>query len=76
MTSQPFTMWPEPGVPWVVQCGAESGGELEACDPYRLMVEAGSARFRREDAWVLPLATSEAIVAPLDAVGGAPAVER
>jgi hypothetical protein len=32
------------------------------------MVEAVSARIRGEDAWVLPLGTSQAVAATLDAI--------
>jgi hypothetical protein len=37
------------------------------------MIEAVSARIRGEDAWVLPLATTEAVAATLDAIAAAPA---
>jgi D-xylose 1-dehydrogenase (NADP+, D-xylono-1,5-lactone-forming) len=80
---QAFTTWREPCVLRVVQDGAVREEQFPACDPYRLMVEAVSARIRGEEAaWVLPLDTSEAVAAALDAIaatttspGGSVAVE-
>jgi D-xylose 1-dehydrogenase (NADP+, D-xylono-1,5-lactone-forming) len=65
---QAFTTWREPCVLRVVQDGDAREERFAACDPYQLMVEAVSARIRGEDAWVLPLATSQAVAATLDAI--------
>ena len=59
----------------MVQDGDAREEQFAACDPYRLMVEAVSARIRGEDAWVLPLDTSAAVAATLDAIAAtAPSV--
>jgi predicted dehydrogenase len=63
-----FTSWGEPSTLRLVERGREHIETFEACDAYRLMVEAVSARIRGEDAWVLPLATSEAVARSIDAV--------
>jgi hypothetical protein len=55
-----------------VEDGKEREEQFDACDPYQLMVEAVSARIRGEDAWVLPLSTSEAVAAALDAIAATP----
>ena len=73
---QAFTTWREPCVLRVVQDGAAREEEFAACDPYQLMVEAVSARIRGEDAWVLPLDTSEAVAATLDAIAATAAAAR
>ena len=65
---QAFTTWREPCVLRVVEDGDAREELFAACDPYRLMVEAVSARIRGEDAWVLPLDTSAAVAAALDAI--------
>ena len=65
---QAFTTWREPCVLRVVQDGDAREELFAACDPYQLMVEAVSARIRGEDAWVLPLDTSQAVAATLDAI--------
>jgi predicted dehydrogenase len=65
---QAFTTWREPCVLRVVQDGDAREERFPACDPYQLMVEAVSARIRGEDAWVLPLGTSQAVAATLDAI--------
>ncbi len=48
--------------------GTRARSSSHACDPYQVMVEAVSARIRGEDAWVLPLGTSQAVAATLDAI--------
>ncbi|MCU0262194.1 MAG: Gfo/Idh/MocA family oxidoreductase [Candidatus Nanopelagicales bacterium] len=65
---QAFTTWREPCVLRIVQDGVAREERFDACDPYQLMVEAVSARIRGEDAWVLPLDTSQAVAATLDAI--------
>jgi predicted dehydrogenase len=65
---QAFTTWREPCVLRIVQDDVAREERFEACDPYQLMVEAVSARIRGEDAWVLPLGTSHAVAATLDAI--------
>lgn len=69
---QAFTTWREPCVLRVVQDGDLREEQFAACDPYQLMVEAVSARIRGEDAWVLPLATSAAVAATVDAIAQSP----
>jgi xylose dehydrogenase (NAD/NADP) len=73
---QAFTTWREPCVLRVVQDGAVREEQFAACDPYQLMVEAVSARIRGEDAWVLPLDTSEAVAATLDAIAATAPASR
>ncbi|HYO19839.1 MAG TPA: Gfo/Idh/MocA family oxidoreductase, partial [Dermatophilaceae bacterium] len=68
---QAFTTWREPCVLRVVEDGDLREERFAACDPYRLMVEAVSARIRGADAWVLPLATTESVAATLDAIAAA-----
>jgi predicted dehydrogenase len=70
---QAFTTWREPCVLRVVTGGQAREEQFPACDPYQLMLEAVSARIRGEDAWVLPLSTSAAVAATLDAIAAAPA---
>ncbi|HYN55621.1 MAG TPA: Gfo/Idh/MocA family oxidoreductase [Motilibacterales bacterium] len=70
---QAFTTWREPCVLRVVQDGVSRVEEFAACDPYQLMVEAVSERVRGGDAWVLPLSTSLAVAATVDAIAAAPA---
>jgi hypothetical protein len=65
---QAFTTWREPCTLRVVQDGDVREEQFAACDPYQLMIEAVSARIRGEDAWVLPLDTSMAVAATLDAI--------
>ena len=72
---QAFTTWREPCVLRVVEDGLARDERFEACDPYQLMVEAVSARIRGEDAWVLPLDTSEAVAGVLDAIAAMPAAD-
>ncbi|HEX6889025.1 MAG TPA: hypothetical protein VF143_13040, partial [Candidatus Nanopelagicales bacterium] len=69
---QAFTSWREPSVLRVVADGRASQEQFAACDPYQLMLEAVSARIRGEEAWVLPLSTSAAVAATLDAIAGTP----
>ena len=73
---QAFTTWREPCVLRVVQDGDAREEQFAACDPYQLMVEAVSARIRGEDAWVLPLDTSEAVAATLDAIAATAPASR
>jgi predicted dehydrogenase len=70
---QAFTTWREPCVLHVEQDGASRDEHFAACDPYQLMIEAVSARIRGEEAWVLPLATTEAVAGTLDAIADFPA---
>jgi hypothetical protein len=63
-----FTSWHEPSTLRLVEEGAEHVEQFAACDPYRIMLEAVSARIRGEDAWVLPLSTSLAVAATLDEI--------
>jgi predicted dehydrogenase len=65
---QAFTTWREPCTLRVVQDGDARDEQFAACDPYQLMIEAVSARIRGEVAWVLPLDTSMAVAATLDAI--------
>jgi predicted dehydrogenase len=65
---QAFTTWREPCTLRVVQDGDARDEQFAACDPYQLMIEAVSARIRGEAAWVLPLDTSMAVAATLDAI--------
>ncbi|HSO03602.1 MAG TPA: Gfo/Idh/MocA family oxidoreductase [Candidatus Limnocylindrales bacterium] len=69
---QAFTTWREPCVLRVVQDGDLREEQFAACDPYQVMVEAVSARIRGEDAWVLPLVTSAAVAATVDAIAQSP----
>ena len=73
---QAFTTWREPCTLRVVQDGDAREEQFAACDPYQLMVEAVSARIRGEDAWVLPLDTSEAVAATLDAIAATAPASR
>jgi len=73
---QAFTTWREPCTLRVVQDGDVREEQFAACDPYQLMVEAVSARIRGEDAWVLPLDTSEAVAATLDAIAATAPASR
>jgi predicted dehydrogenase len=73
---QAFTTWRQPCTMRVVEDGIEREEHFAACDPYQLMVEAVSARIRGEDAWVLPLATSQSVAAALDSIAGTPAGGR
>ncbi len=65
---QAFTTWREPCTLRVVQDGDARVEQFAACDPYQLMIEAVSTRIRGEAAWVLPLDTSMAVAATLDAI--------
>ena len=60
----------------MVDDGGAHEEQFPACDPYQLMIEAVSARIRGEDAWVLPLATSAAVAATLDAIADLPSATR
>ena len=69
---QAFTTWREPCALRVTQDGSTRVEEFAACDPYQLMVEAVSDRIRGGDSWVLPLSTSLAVAAAVDAIAAAP----
>ncbi len=66
-----FTSWHEPSTLVVRRDGHEEVERFDACDPYRLMVEAMSRRIRDEEAWVLPLSVSLAVARAVDAVASA-----
>jgi xylose dehydrogenase (NAD/NADP) len=68
-----FTSWHEPSTLRIVEEGHERVEQFAACDPYQLMLEAVSARIRGRDAWVLPLTTSVAVAAAVDAIARAAA---
>jgi xylose dehydrogenase (NAD/NADP) len=70
---QAFTTWQEPCALRIIEDGVERQEQFAACDPYRLMVEAMSARIGGADAWLLPLADSVAVAATLDAIAASPA---
>ncbi|MFZ0323518.1 MAG: Gfo/Idh/MocA family oxidoreductase [Actinomycetes bacterium] len=61
-----FTSWRSPSQLRVVEGGVSHLESFEACDPYRLMVEAVSMRSLGGDAWVLPLTTTAAVTTTLD----------
>jgi D-xylose 1-dehydrogenase (NADP+, D-xylono-1,5-lactone-forming) len=63
-----FTSWRDESTLHVVVDGNERVEAFEACDPYRLMVEAVSGRIRGRDDWVLPLSTSLSVARTLDAI--------
>ncbi len=63
-----FTTWNTPSELRIVSDGIARVEQFPACDPYQLMIEAVSARIRGEAAWVLPLSTSWAVAATLDAI--------
>ena len=65
---QAFTTWHEPCALRIVEDGVERHEQFAACDPYRLMVEAMSARIRGGEAWLLPLSESAVVAATLDAI--------
>jgi D-xylose 1-dehydrogenase (NADP+, D-xylono-1,5-lactone-forming) len=66
-----FTSWREPSTLRVVEDGVAREESFDACDAYRLMVEAVSARTTGADAWVLPLTTSLAVARTVDDVARA-----
>jgi xylose dehydrogenase (NAD/NADP) len=68
-----FTSWRETSTLKVVEDGVERVETFAACDPYRLMIEAVSARAGGQDAWVLPLETSLAVARAVELVAHAPA---
>ncbi len=68
-----FTSWLAPSVLRVEEDGEAREEQFPACDPYRLMVEAVSARITGEGAWVLPLSVSADVATALDAVARAAA---
>ena len=63
-----FTSWREPSTLQVVEKGVERIEAFAACDAYRLMVEAVSARAAGDDVWVLPLETSLAVARVVELV--------
>jgi predicted dehydrogenase len=63
-----FTSWREGSTLRVVESGVERIESFDACDAYRLMVEAISARADGDDAWVLPLETSLAVARAIDEI--------
>lgn len=64
-----FTSWHDASSLRVAVRGEDSVETFEACDPYRLMVEAVSRRIRGDDAaWVLPLSTSLEVARTIDAI--------
>jgi predicted dehydrogenase len=65
-----FTSWHAPSTLTVTRDGETVVEEFPACDPYRLMVEAVSARVRGDDAWVLPLSESVRVAMALDLIAG------
>ncbi len=73
LPDEAFTNWHSPSSLVVTSNGVRHEERFRACDPYRLMVEAVSARIRGTDAWVLPLSTSYAVAAVLDAIASADA---
>lgn len=74
-SGEAFTTWHEPCVLRIDDNGLGRVEHFAACDPYRLMVEAVSARIRGEDAWVLPLSTSAVVAATLDQIAATPTSE-
>ncbi len=73
LREEAFTSWHRPSSLAMTTNGVRREERFGACDAYRLMVEAVSARIRGEDAWVLPLSTSHAVAATLDRIASAPA---
>jgi hypothetical protein len=71
LSAPAFTSWHESSTLRIVEDGVERVERFEACDPYRLMLEAVSARIRGRQAWVLPLATSHAVAAAVDGIAAA-----
>ena len=63
-----FTSWQEPSTLRIVHGGVEHIEQFAACDPYRVMLEAVSARIRGQEAWVLPLSTSLTVASVLDLI--------
>ena len=66
-----YTSWHEASSLTVADGGRAHVEQFPACDPYRLMLEAVSARIRGAEAWVLPLATSQRVAATLDSIADA-----
>lgn len=63
-----FTSWREASALRVVEDGVERVETFDACDAYRLMVEAVSTRAAGGDAWVLPLSASLSVARTLDEI--------
>jgi predicted dehydrogenase len=72
-SDQAFTNWHSPSTLTLSHDGATSVEVFAPCDPYRLMVEAVSARVIGQDAWVFPLADSLRVAEVLDLVASAAA---
>ena len=66
-----FTSWRREATLRVVEDDHARDETFPTCDAYQLMVEAVSARAAGHDAWVLPLASSVAVAAALDAIEAA-----
>ena len=71
-SGEAFTTWHQPCTLRIAEGGEWREEAFAACDPYRLMVEAVSARIRGEDAWVLPLSTSALVATTLDQIAATP----
>jgi predicted dehydrogenase len=67
-TDQAFTNWNAPSTLTLSHDGATSVEVFAPCDPYRLMVEAVSARVQGAAEWVLPMAHSHRVAEVLDAI--------
>jgi predicted dehydrogenase len=70
---QAFTNWHAPSTLTVSHNGATSTEVFPPCDPYRLMVEAVSARVQGADTWLLPLTESRRVAEVLDLIASADA---
>jgi len=68
LTEPAFTSWRAPAALRVVEDGVARSEQFAACDAYRLMVEAVSARIAGDSAWVLPLTTSTAVAGAVDLI--------
>jgi predicted dehydrogenase len=72
LVDQPFTSLRTGSVLRIAGAAAGAGGgheeRFEPTDPYRLMVEAVSARVRGGDAYVVPVEESVAVAGTLDAI--------
>ena len=68
-----FTCWHSKSSLLVKAEGVTTIETFPACNPYRLMVEAVSARARGEDAWVLPMDESVRIASVVDLIASQPA---
>ena len=71
---QAFTNWHDPSTLTLSHDGATSVEVFAPCDPYRLMVEAVSAKAQGADAWVLPLDDSLRVAKVLDQIARSTAV--